>query len=77
MSKKLTLKEKQLVSEHVTNETKRCMALIKNYIDNITNNESLSCDGVIKDELKDIYAMMIEGTPHIEFYPELLKRIPK
>ena len=43
MSKKLTLSEKKLVSEHVTGETKRCLGILKRLYGNLGefNNKEL------------------------------------
>lgn len=64
---KLTLAEKKLINEHVTGETKRCMAILKK----IEKYPGLTL--VFNELIKE----MIEGSPFIEFHPELLKRIPK
>ena len=60
---KLTLKEKQMLNDAVTGETKRCLALLKKHLK--------------VSEYKIVAKDLIEGSPYIEFHPELLKRIPK
>lgn len=69
MSKKLTLEQKRLINKEVTNEMKRCLAIVSKEI----NTESEKAYTVIQRMMKDI----IQGSPFIKFYPELLKRIPK
>lgn len=78
MSKKLTLNEKKLVSEHVTGETKRCLAILQRLGKQIISDKK---DSTNEDEdwkcFEEAVINIIEDSPYIEFYPELLKRIPK
>ena len=70
MSKKLTLAEKKLLNEHVTGETKRCFAIVNRFLH---SNEGEQ----MREELIEVCKEIIEGSPYIEFHPELLKRIPE
>jgi hypothetical protein len=65
-----TLKEKKLLNEHVTAETKRCLKIVKEvYMD------SDAFDMISEDILNELYEKavkaIIEGCPYVEFRPEL------
>ncbi len=62
--KKLTLEDKRLLNDHVTGETKRCLAIIKK----IFGDKGDKYDFAVNE--------IVRGSPYIEFHPELLKRIP-
>jgi hypothetical protein len=62
-----TLKEKKLLNEAVTGETKRCLALVKRAIGNYKPLASV---------YHELVEEIIKGSPYIEFHPELLRRIP-
>jgi len=76
---KLTLKEKKLLNEQVTGETKRCLAAVdRNFKDLLEEIEITSvkpCD--VKHVAQMIAIEIIKSSPYIEFNKDLLKRIPK
>jgi len=68
-----SLKEKKLLNEAVTGETKRCLAILKKFYEGLMpypdpepNNDKL---------YKECIAELINNSPYIEFHPQLLKRI--
>ena len=63
-----TLKEKKLLNDAVTGETKRCLAVLQRTLGQVPS---------LKLVYKGIIEEIINGCPYIEFHPELLKRIPK
>jgi type II secretory pathway predicted ATPase ExeA len=75
--KKLTLENKRLLSEHVTGETKRCLAVLKNMEKQIKHDMNNGQDPDIQQLYYNAVKELIEGSPFIEFHPELLKRIPE
>lgn len=74
---KLTLAEKKLINEHVTGETKRCLAILMREIKDWEKNATDPGDEHIIDSFKTLAKEIIEDSPFIKFHPELLKRIPK
>jgi hypothetical protein len=76
----ITLKEKKLLNEAVTGETKRCLAIVTRHIKSLLNRSTdtyLEIDERdINSELKTIIKEMVENSPYIKHHPELLKRIP-
>lgn len=74
--KKLTLAEKKFLNEHVTGETKRCLAILKKiyYSDDIFKQVK---DDLLDELFKQASKEIIKGSPYIKFYPELLRRIPE
>jgi len=65
---KLTLKEKKLLNEYVTGETKRCLSLVKEAISMIGSTEP-------EDIMIDVHNNIITGSPFLEFNQELKKRL--
>ena len=65
---KLTLKEKQLINEHVTKETERCLDIIE-----LAFAKAFSVEDLYKTIVEDI----VENHPYIKFNLELRKRIPQ
>lgn len=70
----MDLKTKKLLNEHVTGETKRCLAIIRRLV---TNKELYKYDDLLDILYKQLATEIIKGTPYLEFNQELLKRIPK
>ena len=69
-----SLKEKKLLNEAVTGETKRCLAILKKiyYSDKIFSQIK---DDLLNELFAEASKEIIEGSPYIEFHPQLLKRI--
>jgi hypothetical protein len=65
---KLTLKEKKLLNEYVTGETKRCLSLIKEAITALKEPEA-------KKTISKLYDSIILESPFLEFNQELKKRL--
>lgn len=63
-----TLREKIQLNEAITGETKRCLAILKRTIGEISS---------LKLVYKEIIEQIIKEQPYIDFHPELKKRIPK
>jgi hypothetical protein len=68
-----TLKEKKLLNDAVTGETKRCIAIVKRHM---TANQIVTGGDDVVEIYKNIVSDIIKGTPYIKHHPELLKRIP-
>ena len=77
MRKKLTLNEKKLINEHVTGETKRCLAILNRMENKIHEGFMANNDPDTQALLYDAIREIIKESPYIEFHPELYKRIPK
>ena len=58
----LTLKEKKLISYHVTEETKRCIEILTKHKD---------------EDIKFLVNKIINGSKYLEFFPELKERTMK
>jgi len=74
--KRLTLDDKKLLSEHVTGETKRCLAILTRLVEYCEDEDTSRVE--IHSKVKwEIIKELIIGSPYIEFHPKLLKRIPE
>ncbi|MHA2065163.1 MAG: hypothetical protein ACXABY_12375 [Candidatus Thorarchaeota archaeon] len=71
----ITLREKKLLNEHVTNETKRCLGLVLRELKPFIGNPHAD-EGVVLF-LKDIAESIVRGAPYLEFHPELKEKLPK
>jgi hypothetical protein len=70
-----TLKEKKLLNDAVTGETKRCLAIVMRLWEAMKTVESP--EDMLFGPPETAITEIIKNSPYIEFHPKLLKRIPK
>lgn len=73
---KLTRQMKEQLNSAVTGETKRCLAIIQRIVD-AHKDADAGVPEILSDLKYGAIKEIVEGSPYLEFHPELLKRIPK
>ena len=70
----LTLKQKQLINEHVTEETMRCLRIITSIV---LNTKFQVKDGEDLESITiDAMTAIVKGQPYVKFNTDLEKMIP-